>query len=148
VTERRLRVAAAVLAAAGIAVSGYLLWVREAGATLICSTGGCETVQTSPYADVLGIPVALVGLVGYLLLLATAVGAGETARSAHAVLALAAAVFSTYLLYVQLDLIGAVCDWCLVSDGIVSGIAVLALLRVKVAQESSAVSSRSPAASA
>jgi uncharacterized membrane protein len=129
-------------------ISGYLLWVREAGASLICSTGGCETVQTSPYADVLGIPVPLVGLAGYLLLLAAAVGRGETARSLHGVLAVAAVVFSSYLLYVQVELIGAVCDWCLASDAVVTGIAVLALLRFKRGQESPAGSSRSPAASA
>ena len=147
-TEGRLRAASAILAAAGIAVSGYLLWAREAGATLVCSTGGCETVQTSAYAEVMGIPVALVGLVGYLLLLATAVVAGEASRSLNAVLAIAAAIFSTYLLYVQLELIGAVCQWCVASDVIVSGIAVLALLRLRVAQASPAGSSSSPAASA
>jgi uncharacterized membrane protein len=148
VTEGRLRAVSAVLAAAGIAVSGYLLWVREVGATLVCSTGGCETVQTSAYAEVMGIPVALVGLVGYLLLLASAAVAGEMARSLHAVLAIGAAIFSTYLLYVQLELIGAVCQWCVASDVIVSGIAVLALLRLRVAQASPAGSSSSPAASA
>jgi uncharacterized membrane protein len=43
-------------------------------------------------------------------------------------------VFSTYLLYVQIELIGAVCQWCLASDGIATGLAILALLRLRVAQ--------------
>jgi uncharacterized membrane protein len=125
-----------VLAAAGAALSGYLLWVRETSSTLICATGGCETVQSSPYSEVLGVPVALVGLAAYLALAATALRRDETAQFAHTALALAAAVFSTYLLYVQVDLIGAVCDWCLVSDGIVSALAILALLRLKLAPHS------------
>jgi uncharacterized membrane protein len=43
--------------------------------------------------------------------------AQELARLPHTVLALTAAVFSTYLLYVQVELIGALCAWCLASDG-------------------------------
>jgi uncharacterized membrane protein len=135
VTERGLRLGSVALALAGVGVASYLLWVRETGSALICSTGGCETVQSSPYAEVLGIPVALLGLVAYLALAATALVRSESAQFAHTALALAAAVFSTYLLYVQAELIGAVCDWCLVSDGLVTGLAILALLRMKIAQE-------------
>ena len=45
-----------------------------------------------------------------------------------------AAVFSLYLVYVQVELIGAICEWCLVSDAIVSVLAILALLRFRIAQ--------------
>jgi uncharacterized membrane protein len=148
VTESRLRIASAVLAAAGIAVAGYLLWARETGSALICSTGGCETVQNSAYAEVLGIPVALLGLLGYLLLLVAAVGRGEAARTLQTVVALAAAMFGGYLLYIQVEVIGAVCQWCLASDAIITGIAMLALVRLKVAQESPASPSSRPSASA
>jgi uncharacterized membrane protein len=134
VTERGLRITSVLLALAGVGAAGYLLWVRQAGSALICSTGGCETVQSSPYADVLGVPVALLGLVGYLALVVTALFRSENAQFAHTALALAAAVFSTYLLYVQVGVIGAVCDWCVVSDVIVTVLAILALLRMKIAQ--------------
>ena len=133
-SDRRLRLASAVLALAGAAVSGYLLWVREAGANLICAAGGCETVQSSQYSEIMGVPVALLGLACYAALFATALLRSENARLVQTALALTAAVFSTYLLYVQLELIGAVCQWCLASDGIVSGLAILALLRLKIAQ--------------
>jgi uncharacterized membrane protein len=139
-TERALRIASVTLALAGVSVSGYLLWVRETGSTLICATGGCGTIQSSPYAEVLGIPVALLGLTCFLALALTAMIGSESAGFIHTVLALAAAVFSTYLLYVQLELIGAVGDGCLVSDGIVTGLAILALLRMKLAQDSVPVS--------
>ena len=84
----------------------------------------------------------------YLVLLATALLRGEAARSLQAVVALAAAVFGGYLLYVQVEVIEAVCQWCLASDAIITGIAMLALLRIKVAQESPAPPSSSPSASA
>jgi uncharacterized membrane protein len=135
------------LALAGVGVAGYLVWVRETGATLVCATGGCGTVQSSEYAKVAGMPVALLGLVGYGVLLSTALFAGETARLAQAAVALGAVLFSTYLLYVQVALIGEVCDWCLVSDAIVTLIAVLGLLRVRLAQPPPASSIR-PADSA
>ena len=143
-SDRGYRIASAVLALAGAGLSGYLLWVRETSATLVCATGGCETVQGSPYSEVLGMPVSLLGLVAYIALAVTALGRSENVQFAHTALALAAAVFSTYLLYVQVELIGAVCDWCLVSDVIVTGLAVLALLRMKLAYDSLSVAPHQP----
>jgi uncharacterized membrane protein len=127
-----VRGASALLALAGAGVAGYLLWARESGSVLMCATGGCETVQSSQYAEVLGVPVALLGLACYVALLMTALVPNANARVLHVVLALTASTFSTYLLYVQLVLIDAVCSWCLVSDGIVSGLAVLALIRMRI----------------
>jgi uncharacterized membrane protein len=95
VTEPALRRASALLAFAGAAVAGYLLWVRESGSALICATGGCETVQSSQYAAVLGVPVALLGLACYVALLATALLRSPNALLLHVGLALTAAVFST-----------------------------------------------------
>jgi uncharacterized membrane protein len=147
VTDRTLRLATAALAIAGASVAGYLVWVRETGATIVCATGGCGTVQSSEYAEVAGVPVALLGLVGYLVLFSTALFADDAARLVQAGVALGAVIFSTYLLYVQVALIGEVCDWCLVSDAIVTLTAMLALLRLRVAQAPPASSIR-PADSA
>jgi uncharacterized membrane protein len=127
-----LRGASALLALAGAGVAGYLLWARESGSGLMCATGGCETVQSSQYAEVLGVPVALLGLACYVALFMTALVPNANARVLHVVLALTGSIFSTYLLYVQLELIDAICSWCLVSDGIVSGLAVLALIRMRI----------------
>jgi uncharacterized membrane protein len=120
VSDRALRLATAALALAGAGAAGYLVWVRETGATLVCATGGCGTVQNSEYAEVAGVSVALLGLIGYLVLFSTSLFAADTARLAQAAVALAAVIFSTYLLYVQVALIGEVCDWCLVSDALVT----------------------------
>ncbi len=87
-TERSVRIASAVLASLGVAITTYLLYVRETGGSLVCSTGGCETVQSSSYAELLGIPVAALGLAGFLVLLIAALARGEWARLDNATVAL------------------------------------------------------------
>ena len=89
-SERALRLASAVIAVLGAAITAYLLYVRQSGGALVCSTGGCETVQSSSYAEVLGVPVAALGLVGFLGLLLAALARGEWARLSQATLALTA----------------------------------------------------------
>lgn len=128
-----LRSAVAGLALVGAAVTGYLLWARWTSAELLCSTGGCETVQTSSYAEVLGVPVALLGLVGYVLLGLTALRTEPLVRAAGAALALSALLFGAYLLVVQLVVIDAVCQWCLASDVVSALIAAATVLRLRAA---------------
>ena len=130
-TDRTLRLCVGALAAAGLAVSAYLTWARYADATISCTTGGCETVQSSTYSAVAGVPVSVLGLLAYAFLLATATSAGELARAAGAAVAVAAFAFSAYLLYLQLAVIGAVCDWCVVNDAIVTALVPLAVLRLR-----------------
>jgi uncharacterized membrane protein len=132
-TDRILRAALVALCLAGVLVAGYLLSARWGNTELICSTGGCETVQSSSYAELFGIPVAAAGLVGYLLIGASALVSTALARPVGAALALGALAFSAYLLVIQLAVIGAVCDWCLASDAISTVVAGLALLRLRQA---------------
>ena len=73
-----MRVVLGVLAAAGLLISTYLSWVHFVGVAPVCvGGGGCETVQSSRYATVLGVPVSVLGLVGYTGLLLSAVVRGE-----------------------------------------------------------------------
>jgi uncharacterized membrane protein len=115
VTERSVRIASAVLASLGAAISAYVLYVRETDGSLVCSTGGCETVQSSSYAELLGLPVAALGLAGFLVLLVAALARGEWAGLVNATVALAAFLFAAYLLAVQLVVIDAICQWCVAS---------------------------------
>ena len=148
-SDRSPRAALVALSLAGAAVAGYVLSSRWTHSGLLCSTGGCETVQSSEYAELLGAPVAAIGLCGYLLIGALALSATPLLRAAVASLALAATTFSAYLLVVQLTVINAVCDWCLASDAISSLIAALALVRLLTPAGSQAGSaSSSPWASA
>lgn len=125
---RALRYAAAAVAVAGIGVTAYLLSVRWDGGQLLCRTGGCETVQVSDYAAVLGIPVAALGLAAYAAIAFLVLTASRVALTAAMSLALAACVFSTYLLVVQVAVIGELCDWCLVNDALVTVVGVLVFL--------------------
>jgi uncharacterized membrane protein len=131
VSDRALRIAVAVLALAGAAIAAYLTYAKYADATIACSTGGCETVQSSEYAEILGLPVPILGLVGYLAILASTPFAGEPARLVGAALALGGLAFSVYLLIVQIVAIGAFCQWCLASDLVMLLLAAAALARLR-----------------
>jgi uncharacterized membrane protein len=116
-TPSRLRTTSIVLAVLGLAIAGYLTWVHYAGLSPVCVGGshGCEAVQASRFADVAGIPVAVIGLAGYAALLLTALLPGYPARAAAAILALGGLAFSAYLTYVELFEIRAICQWCVAS---------------------------------
>ncbi|HXV58937.1 MAG TPA: vitamin K epoxide reductase family protein [Gaiellaceae bacterium] len=131
-TDARLRAAIASLALAGAGIAAYLTYAWYAEATIACATGGCETVQTSEYARVLGVPVPVLGLAGYLALLATAFVPGDNGRTAGAALALGGLAFSAYLLLVQVVAIGAFCVWCLASDAVMAAIALAAVARLRL----------------
>ena len=90
-------------------------------------------MQESSYATVAGVPVAVLGLLGYAAVLATAFLVSDAARSAGAAVALGAFAFSAYLLYLQVAVIDAVCDWCLASDAIVTVLVPFTLLRLSAA---------------
>jgi uncharacterized membrane protein len=125
----RLRAAIAALALAGLGIAVYLTTIHYAHVAPICSTGGCETVQKSKYAELAGIPVALLGAIGYALILATALIRGVTAALVGAAAALIGVAFSAYLLWAQLGPIDAICQWCLASDAIMLVLAVLCTVR-------------------
>ena len=66
-TDILLRRASVSLCLAGVGIAGYLTYVHYAGLRPICGIShGCETVQTSSYASLVGIPVALLGLISYV----------------------------------------------------------------------------------
>lgn len=127
--ERWRRVAIGGLALAGILVSGYLTASYFADASLICLVGsGCEVVRHSGYAKLGGVPVALFGLAGYGAILASLLGRDHP-RGRSLVLysvALTGFAFSSYLTFLELFVIKALCSYCLLSYGLISG--VLALL--------------------
>ena len=130
-SERSLRGAILALALAGLGVTSYLVAVRYSGGQALCSTGGCETVQHSRYAKVGGVPVAVLGLAGYLALLGTSGLRSEIAAFVGACVAVTGLVFALYLVYVQVALIGATCDWCLASDALLALLVPLTLLRLR-----------------
>jgi uncharacterized membrane protein len=137
-TETRLRRAIAVLALVGVGIAGYLTYTRAAGEAPVCTTGGCEKVQSSDYAEVVGIPVAVLGLLAYVAIFATAFRAGPAAAAICAGLCLAGAAFAGYLLVVQLAIIDAICVWCVGSDVVIGLLAVLSVARLARANAAAA----------
>lgn len=132
-SDNRLRAAAGALALAGIAVAGYLTWAHYDETALVCvAGGGCETVQQSDYAEVAGIPVALLGLVSYSIVAALIAWDSPTARLGAASLAFVGLLFSLYLLSLQLFVIDAICVWCLANDIVIApALAVLTAARLR-----------------
>jgi uncharacterized membrane protein len=120
VSDRALRAGVGLVALAGAGVAGYLTYVHYQPHALICTAGGgCETVQDSSYAELLGIPVALLGLLAYVAVLALVVWDSELARTLAAAIALTAAGFAVYLIVLQAFVIDAWCVWCLINDLVV-----------------------------
>ena len=132
-TDRALRLAAAIVALAGVGVAGYLTWVHFDDAALVCvAGGGCETVQESEYAEIAGVPVAALGLVAYSIVLGLMAWDSPSARLAAATIALVGLLFSMYLLVLQLFVIDAVCVWCMVNDVVIAPLlALLTALRLR-----------------
>jgi uncharacterized membrane protein len=133
-SDRTLRLCVAVTTLFGVAVAGYLTYVHYRPDSLICTGGGgCETVQESAYAELFGVPVALLGLGAYLTVLALVAWDTELARTLAAAVALGGLAFAGYLVALQAFVIDAWCVWCLVNDlAIVPLLAVLTVWRALV----------------
>lgn len=123
----------AIVALAGIAVAGYLSWAHYADSTVVCvAGGGCETVQKSKYSEMAGVPVAALGLVAYVVVLALTAWDSWIARLSAAAIALTGLLFGAYLLALQFFVIDAICVWCLANDVLIApALAVLTALRLR-----------------
>jgi len=129
VTDRRLRGAVLLLSLVGAGVAAYLTVAHFGHVRIACATGGCETVQTSRYAEVAGVPVAAIGLAAYLVLAWSGVARGELARGIGFAAAVTGFAVSMVLLYVQAGILHAFCQWCLASDAILVLLLPATLLR-------------------
>lgn len=118
--------ALAALAVAGTLISVYLSWVHYAGVEPICSAvSDCERVQNSDYAELAGIPVAVIGVFGYGAILVSL----QLRVELTALLAYAGVGFSAYLTWAELFRVEAICQWCVLSAVTSTAIAVLASVR-------------------
>jgi uncharacterized membrane protein len=115
----------------GAGIAGYLTYVHYAGLHPVCGIShGCETVQTSSYAYLAGVPVALLGLLTYLPILVTVRRRGENALLTGYVLTLIGFGFSLYLTYREVFTIHAICSWCVSSAIVFTLLFVLQTIRV------------------
>lgn len=131
--DRSLRALILLISVAGVLISTYLTWTHLRGTVPVCVGGGsgCETVQTSRYSEVFGVPVALLGVFAYAGLLLSAAVKGEKAALFGLFVALVGTLYSAYLTYLELFVIRAICQWCVVSAVLVMAALLLGVLRLK-----------------
>lgn len=135
------RLIAIILAALGVLVAGYLAWAEITGNETICANTGlidCETVQSSTYSSVFGIPVALLGVLGFIGMLAILLLEDQVpflaayGRTLVVGAALFGVLFQAYLTIIEATVLEAWCQWCVASFIIVTllfGVAVYRLHR-------------------
>ncbi len=130
-----LRMAIGVLALLGLLVAIYLsLYELNLSGSLVCPNTGCETVNQSEYVYMLGLPIGVIGVIGYAAILAVTLG-WMTRRFLGPVpvrvllLGLSAGGFgfSLFLTYLEVFVIQALCTWCLVSAVLMTALFALAV---------------------
>ena len=119
--RRKLFVVIALIASAGVAVSSFSLYHHfSTSETGFCNFGesfNCDLVNRSQYSTVLGMPVALIGILGYFLILALATlyRAKEETPILLLLLSSAGLGFALYLTYIEGFVLHAWCILCLSS---------------------------------
>jgi uncharacterized membrane protein len=130
-SSRALRITLLILTVIGVGIASYLTYVHYAGIKPACTAGeSCTKVQTSVYSKLAGVPVALIGLLGYVAILSSLLAReNETTRLATMAFTLVGFGFSAYLTYRELFSIHAICEWCATSAGIMTILMALSLWR-------------------
>jgi uncharacterized membrane protein len=119
---QRLSIVSLALALSGAAIAAYLTYVHYNLDALVCVGGGCEIVQTSRYSEIMGIPLALFGLLMFLGVAALIVvrdrmpDVAYLANAGIIVALVAALIYYAYLTYLEANVIHAWCEWCVVSS--------------------------------
>jgi uncharacterized membrane protein len=120
--SKNIRIVSIVLACIGLVDSLYLTWVKVSNRYALCGPiGDCESVNSSRYSEINGVPIALLGAGAYLLiivLLALEVRDGIWKEYGPFIvlgITLAGSLYSVYLTYVEIAVIHAICPYCVVS---------------------------------
>jgi uncharacterized membrane protein len=120
---KKLRIIAIVTAVIGLAVSTYLSVAKLANKDVLCFVGAsdCNIVNSSGYSMWRGIPVAILGVLGYILILAILLILSKQKNESSVIMlalfsvTLFGMLYSLYLTYVEIFIIHAICPWCLTS---------------------------------
>lgn len=127
---RITRIATIVLSFVGIGLASYLTYVHYSGTQVVCTSDACELVQTSVYSKLAGIPVALLGLIGYVGIFISAVlPEREETRLTTLGLTAVGFGFSAYLTGRELFSLHQICEWCVSSASIMTILMLLSVHR-------------------
>jgi uncharacterized membrane protein len=122
-----MRFPIALLALAGVLVSALALQVHYSTATEPCSINekwDCGIVNHSPFAEIFHVPVAALGIAGYLAMAGLALARRRAALSA---MAIAGFAFALYLSHIEKDVLEVWCLYCVISQGIIAIVTLLSL---------------------
>lgn len=135
--DRRLKQIAVALAIIGLLVSIYMTIFKLTNNTAMCiGSSGCSEVNSSRYSELNGIPVAVLGVIGYaaiLVLLFLERKPGFFQQNGTLLffgISLMGFLFTLYLIYVEVALIGAYCPFCLTSQTVMSIIFIISVIRL------------------
>lgn len=135
--ERKLARVSVILAGLGLLVAVYMTVFKLTDNQKMClGNGGCSVVNNSVYSEVYGVPVAIVGALGYAAILAVSLLSGRWSflrRNAALLnfgLCLTGFLFTVYLIYVEIALIHAICPFCLASQVIMTLLFAAAVVRL------------------
>jgi uncharacterized membrane protein/thiol-disulfide isomerase/thioredoxin len=132
------------LALLGLVVAIYLSYVEVAQVKAVCGPiGECNLVQSSAYAQLLGIPIAVLGVLSYVSVLILWAGQRQLPPNKNGIsftllvaLAIFSTIFSIYLTVLELFVIRAVCAWCL-SSAIISTLIMIIAVNALVERQPS-----------
>ena len=125
--DRTLKIIAIISTAVGLVDSLYLTYIKLTHTQALClpGIGDCETVNTSRYSEVFGVPIALFGALVYAVILVLLLYEGrsvmgilvkkEASQFAVFGLSLFGLLYSTYLTYIEIEVLRAICPFCLIS---------------------------------
>jgi uncharacterized membrane protein len=136
--DKKMYWASIIIALVGLAVSVYMtIFKLTDNPTMCLGNGGCSTVNESPYAEIYGIPVAAVGVGGYLAILALLAlevkGGRFFERNTTMItfgLALTGFLFTLYLVYLEIFVIKALCPFCVTSQVAMTILFILTVIRL------------------
>lgn len=137
VNEDKLRLASGILAVIGLIDSLYLTWAKLTHSAVIC--GGsteCQTVNDSPYAEIAGIPISLLGMGAYIAILGLLYleSRGDFWREYSRMflfgITLVGVLYSAYLTFIEVAVLYAICPYCVVSAVVMLLLFIIAVVRL------------------
>ncbi len=137
-SDTLLRRLAMIFAVIGLVVALYLVYIKFNPASTLClASGGCERVNTSPYSEIRGIPIAIFGSLTYIIILAIVLleqrmaFLGEWGAILMFGLALAGTLYSAYLTYIEVAVLHAICPYCATSAVMITLIFIVSAIRLR-----------------
>jgi uncharacterized membrane protein len=140
-SDGKLKLASILIAMVGLADAIYLSWSKLTQKQVFCGTSSqCETVNNSPYSEIGGVPIALLGLGAYLLILFLLYlenRGGFWRENSPLILfgiTLVGVLYSAYLTYIEVAVLRAICPYCVVSAVAMTALFGVTLIRLVRAQ--------------